>query len=251
MKYDKTNGVRFVKPDNSYYHTYKHLEKGLLKTKKITPPEPQFVEVEIPGMDGKLDITEKVYGTTVRYKNRILTVVLRYINIQGKWAFIYSDIMNKMHGKYFKKIRFDEDKEYYYKGRAYVADIDEQGAYADITIECDVDPYKYCDDSMATDKWKWDELNFENGVIVPVYFECDGTYVGTFINPYYEFEPEFTAFLGDLTLVYYDFAGNTQTYTVKQGVTIKGSAISTGETTFRLLGNGGLMVKYPSERRSL
>lgn len=111
-----------------------------------TPP---LVEnfLQIPGLSGKLDISE------------ILTGAPTYGTREGSWTFIvmnpdrenlyeqwydrYSKILNAIHGKRMK-MRLDDDPNYEYEGRFKVSDWDSQnnGTWSKITISYVCDPYK-------------------------------------------------------------------------------------------------------------
>lgn len=127
-------GIKF---DN--LHSYEDL--GLiLKNKEIGTPTPKTYGVDIPGADGKLDLTE--YLGEIKYENRPLTFEFEIIKKQEDFVELYSQIQNKLHGKRMKII-LDIDPGYYYYGRVYVNEWKSDKKIGKITIEVDADPYKY------------------------------------------------------------------------------------------------------------
>lgn len=53
---------------------------------------------------------------------------------------------------------------FYYKGTAQINDFKSDKSIGTITIECDVDPYKY-DIQSSIEDWLWDHFSFEDGII--------------------------------------------------------------------------------------
>ena len=82
----------------------------------VSAPQVKTEYVDVPGADGSLDYTE------------VLTGKPRYANRTGQWDFIiengfrnwydlYSDILMKLHGKYFDEIVLEDEPLYKWKGR--------------------------------------------------------------------------------------------------------------------------------------
>ena len=128
------NGVTFGE-----YHSYNELSL-ILTNKTIGKAEPKTSEVNIEGMDGVLDLTE--YFGDVKYKNRKLTFEFSTIIPMNEFLNLYSNIQNKLNGKYLKII-LDEDPDFYYIGRIKVNDWKSNKRIGKITIEADCEPYKY------------------------------------------------------------------------------------------------------------
>ena len=78
------------------------------------PPEVKTTEIDIPGSDGSLDLTESLTGD-VKYKNRVGSIEFQVEN-RSNWADVYSEIMNYLHGKQMKAI-LDDVPNFYYLGR--------------------------------------------------------------------------------------------------------------------------------------
>lgn len=127
-------GVRFGE-----LHSYDDFSL-ILTDKTIGKAEPKTSNVDIEGMDGSLDLTE--YFGDVKYKNRKLTFEFSTIIPMNEFLNLYSNIQNKLNGKYLKII-LDEDPDFYYIGRLNVNDWKSNKRIGKITIEADCEPYKY------------------------------------------------------------------------------------------------------------
>lgn len=119
-------------------HTYKDLNMRLISF-EVSSPEPFEEEEKIPGMDGKLDLSE-TFGE-IKYKNTILTAIFNMEEQdEERFHMRFSDLRNYMHGLVHKIIP-DFDNEFFYEGRIKVSSI-QQGCFYKITISADVYPYK-------------------------------------------------------------------------------------------------------------
>lgn len=118
----------------------------------VAPPEVRTMYIDVPGVDGSLDLTTVLTGD-VLYKNREgsweFTVVNYYHGFNDEdWALVYSKILNHIHGKKHKII-LEDDPDYYYLGRLAIDEWHSDRNYSKITINYTLDPYKY---SIAFDK---------------------------------------------------------------------------------------------------
>lgn len=112
-------------------------------------PKPKTYEVEIEGMDGKLDYTEATTGT-VKFGNRKLTMPFTAIVEPEEQRAWMRTVMTKLHGKKFP-ITLASDPSVYYYGRVTV-DIRAQGRNAKVKIFADCDPYlREWEPATATD----------------------------------------------------------------------------------------------------
>lgn len=121
-----------------------HADYGLLlASKSITAPEVKTNLVEVPGMDGALDLSDALTGEPA-YKNRKISISLIGVKaVSGKeWPSAISDFCNAVHGKRLK-ISFPEDTAHYYAGRLSVGQISISGGKQSIAVEVDCDPWKY------------------------------------------------------------------------------------------------------------
>lgn len=131
----------------------------MLKTIYISSPEPKTNNVDIPGGDGSIDLTESLTGT-VKYKNR--QMVITFIDPRiGFETSTQSVISNYLHGQKMR-IALDDDLDHYYMGRCEVECYSNNSR--DIVVTCDCEPYKY-DKYSSTEEWLWDPFNFETGLI--------------------------------------------------------------------------------------
>ena len=88
-------GVKFGEIHTSSY--------GLVLSKKtIETPSPKLETVDIPGADGKLDMTE--YFGDVKYNNRKIKLEFSTELLGNELLSMYSDIQNSLHGKHFDSI---------------------------------------------------------------------------------------------------------------------------------------------------
>lgn len=108
----------------------------------INPPEPKKTIIEIPGSNGVIDLTESLTGD-VTYGNR--TGSIEFIVMNDKpmaWYELYNEIMNTIHGR-LCQISLEEEPDWYYEGRLEVNEWRSDPDYSRITIDYDLDPFKY------------------------------------------------------------------------------------------------------------
>lgn len=114
--------------------------KLIMTSKIISEPEIKIIKVEIPGSDGSKDLSD-VFGG-IKYENRLVTINFDLLIDIGDWATIRRNIVNFLHGK-IRKIIFDIDSDFYYKGRCKVTSFYNEKTIYKVTVECDCEPYKY------------------------------------------------------------------------------------------------------------
>lgn len=121
------------------YNSYTEWGLLLKEEPKVSPPEPQTHDVEIPGLDGYLDLAPGLYGGK-RYKPRDIKIQLFSCAPQAEWPDIESDLMEKLHGETVQII-MEDDPGYYFLGRVSVAP--ERGRHTlSVTVTAKVNPYK-------------------------------------------------------------------------------------------------------------
>ena len=130
----KLKGVKF-----GNYHSWRDFSL-ILGDKTIGAAEAKTAEVEVPGADGVLDITE--YFGDINYKNRSLQFVFSTIVPQKEFLKLFSKIQNAIHGKKIRII-LDDDPDFYYIGRVTVSEWKANKNVGELTIDCDCEPYKY------------------------------------------------------------------------------------------------------------
>lgn len=114
---------------------------GLYLTRAdIDAPAPKKYNVDVPGGQGVLDLTE--YFGSVSYDNRNLILTFTLPLIGNELLSAYSQILNALNGKYFDRIILDDDADYHYKGRAVVRNL-QKGKLSRVIVECDCLPFKF------------------------------------------------------------------------------------------------------------
>lgn len=135
----------------------------------VEPPELKTNEVDIPGSDGAIDLTETPMGYPT-YQNRtgswefiIMNDYCQPIETADEWYTTYSNIMNYLHGKRFRVV-LEDDQSYFYEGRLTASNFVSEKNYSKITINYNLKPYKWSI-LQTGDDWFWDPFNFATGVI--------------------------------------------------------------------------------------
>ena len=118
-----------------------YLDFGLiLRSKTIGTPTPKTQEVDIPGADGTLDLTE--YLGKVTYNNVPLSFEFETVLRQDEFLKLFASIKNAIHGKKMKTV-LSIDEEFYYFGRVYVNEWQSDKTIGKITIDVNAEPYRY------------------------------------------------------------------------------------------------------------
>lgn len=128
----------------------------------IAPPETKTKYVDIPGIDGSLDLTEAVAGIPL-YKNREGSWTFTVVNWFESWERIYHNLMNELHSKKVL-LMLEDDSSYYYKGRLFIENWKSGKMNSEVTIDYNLQPYKY-EFFTANEPWRWDPFNFNTGII--------------------------------------------------------------------------------------
>jgi len=135
----------------------------------FNPPAQKVKTLDIPGSDGVIDLSTSLTGYPV-FQNRtgsfefivvdykywtpmrdnVNDTVRDYVNddIKGagfrQWHEAYSDIMNYLHGRTMRAV-LEDDPDYYYEGRFTVNSWKSEKNWSKITIDYDVNPYKWAE----------------------------------------------------------------------------------------------------------
>ena len=116
---------------------------------KLDPPEVKKYEVDIPGGDGVIDLTESLLGDSA-YKNREIELEFYIIDI-GRFEDIMTEINRELHGKSFD-FKLTMDPEYTYHGRFKISDQKQNrymnGLVGSFKMTIDGNPYKYKNDAI-------------------------------------------------------------------------------------------------------
>lgn len=114
MAFERVNGVRF-----GDLHSYYDFGMWLSLRPDYGNPVPKTNTVEVPGMDGVLDMTEANSGE-VKYSNRTLVFTFaKMVDLDDQEDF-KAQVRAALHGKYIDQIIPDEAPDWYYSGRAEV-----------------------------------------------------------------------------------------------------------------------------------
>ncbi len=132
-------------------------EWGMVPTSRpvVNPPEIKTTYVDLPGSHGVLDYTtlllaEPPYGQ----REGSWEFALR----PGRnWATVYSSIMNYLHGVRHTVI-LEDDPTFQYVGRLTVNAWDSDPNYSRITIDYNLDPFKYNVHPSDEADWLWNDL---------------------------------------------------------------------------------------------
>ena len=150
-----------IKVGDKSIHTYRDWKLKWFKV-EIPSPNPKTYTIDIPGMDGSLDLTESLMGD-VKYKNRKIKLDFEIDGDYYDWATISSMINNFCHGQKAKVI-LDTDPNYYWEGRITLNSTKNDYSYGELELTMDADAYKYEMYSSLED-WLWDPFSFEDGII--------------------------------------------------------------------------------------
>lgn len=161
----------------------------------ISTPAVQTKTIDIPGANGSIDLTESLTPFPT-YKNRTGSIEFAVLNDRYEqyvrynrsiangghgvkktfgrndpnlWAVLYSDLMNKLHGRKCQII-LEDDPDWYYEGRIAVSSWkpSNDGKWPTVTLNYDLYPYKlsvYDSTQLSTDDWLWNPFSFIDGVI--------------------------------------------------------------------------------------
>lgn len=125
-------------------------------------PSPKTNYVEVPGANGKLDLSQALTGYPL-YNNRTGSIEFVVMNDFRHWQTAYTDIMTTIHNRKLYCV-YEEDPEYYYVGRWNVQSWSTGNDHSRITLSYELEPYKWrLYDS--DDAWLWDPFNFRTGVV--------------------------------------------------------------------------------------
>lgn len=132
-----------------------------LESMSVSFPEAKTDQVDIPGANGLLDLSE-VNGQNC-YKNRTLTLNFSLLDDYTEWHDLSSKIARALHGKVVKCI-LPDDPNYYYEGRFSLQSTKNSDVLADFVFSGDVQPFKM-ERYTAAENWLWDLFSFENGIV--------------------------------------------------------------------------------------
>lgn len=210
---------------------------GLILTSTLTPsPEIKKHEVDIPGADGMLDLSEVLGG--IRYAQRTLTLTFAFT--AGYWRRYSknSEVANALHGRRMKVV-LDDDPNYYYLGRVNFDSWVVDKSLGILSFTVTAEPYKY--ETLSTmDEWLWDTFSFEDGIIRNYRdMDIDGEQDIRIIGSHKRTVPVIISD-ADMTVA---FQGKE--YRIAAGRNkIYGIAIGPGEYVLKFKGKGKVSIEY-------
>lgn len=123
----------------------------------VSAPQVKTEYIDVPGADGSLDYTEVLTGKP-RYANRTGQWDFILDNGYAEWHAAYTDILMKLHGKYFERIILEDDPEYYWSGRLTVVGGFGNKDYNSVSIQYNLYPYKTPIETEYISNWLWNDL---------------------------------------------------------------------------------------------
>lgn len=151
------------------YNTYDTWHLIPMERPAISPPPKKTNTVDIPGANGKLDLSNALTEYPL-YDNRTGSIeFLIEPDHEETWQELYSDVMNKLSfcdASYEGQIpaQMEEDPNWKYVGLWTVNTFKSGKNYSTITLDYDLYPYKKRLYDSVSD-WLWDSMNFEKGFI--------------------------------------------------------------------------------------
>lgn len=245
-KYESSLGIRLIKerptPFESYQyaHSYKDYELFPRSKMSVQPPEVRETYIDIPGLDGELDLTEVLTGHP-SYSSRDAKFEFTVVD-RSRWDYAYSRLMNKVHGKKLYVI-VEEDGNYYYTGRLKVNSFKSKKNTATIVVDGHFNPYKVS--LVATsEEWLWDPFNFETDVARDYKgLEVDGSSTYTIVGSKMPVRPAFKASASGITV---SINGSSPYSVATSGYQTPDNfpEIRDGEYQMTFSGNGTVNVKF-------
>lgn len=133
-------GINLI-TDTEYIHTFHDLGLNCISYNR-EPPTPQTVKISVPGRNGEVDITERVYGY-IPYYNTTMTLMFDKIVDFDDYELEKSNIFNSLHGKQIRCV-LDNSQDYYYLGTCSISSISHDGiTMMSVEIYIDTEPYAY------------------------------------------------------------------------------------------------------------
>jgi phage-related protein len=201
----------------------------------VAPPSVKENSLDIPGTNGMLDSTG-MHGR-VFYGNRTGSWQFIVMNDFRSWEEAYSDIMAHLHGQAMIAV-LEDDPEYYYTGRFKVNQWASNKDYSGITIDYNVDPYKY-KLAYKNEEWEWSPLNPTGSAKNYRMISVSGTQDVTINGRKEHIIPDIIV-SSDMMMTY-----NEATYNLKKGHNRpSGLILASGSNTLAFSGNGIISIDY-------
>lgn len=213
----------------------------------FNPPKPKTKFIDIPGSDWHMDLSTVLTGD-ITYEGRTGSIEFYVDNGQlsdykeSKWATLYSEIMDYLHGQ-LMQATLEDDLGFYYEGRFTVNQWKSDPHNSKIVIDYNVNPYKL-ESISSLDDWIWDTFNFETGIIREYKdLKVDGELEFIVIGRRMQVIPSFIINSNDGNGMDVEFNG--QTFHLQDGTSkVLNIVTKSGENIFKFIGNGTVSIKY-------
>lgn len=157
------HSITFVRKDGKTFNTWDTWYMAPKSRPFVAAPQVKTEYVDVPGADGALDYTEVLTGRP-RYANRTGQWDFIIENGHKDWHALYSEILTCLHGRYIDKIILDDDPDFKWSGRLSITGQFGNKDYSSVSIQYNLDPYKYPVDSTKVSNWRWNDL-FSNDIL--------------------------------------------------------------------------------------
>ena len=206
----------------------------------FAPPKVKTNTVDIPGGDGVIDLTEVLAGRPT-FNNRSGSWIFYVDSDHKSWSSLYSEIMTYLHGQKMRAV-LEDDPLYYYEGRFSVNAWKTEQNWSQITINYDVEPFKY--EIVGGSAWIWDTFNFNTGEITTLdAIEVNGTRTLYVDGVAFAITPVI------ITSAAMSMEYEGETYQLKAGRNIpSGLTLHTGTNKFIFDGNGTITLERTGAR---
>lgn len=213
----------------------------------FNPPKPKTKFIDIPGSDWHMDLSTVLTGD-ITYEGRTGSIEFYVDNGQlseykeSKWATLYSEIMDYLHGQ-LMQATLEDDLGFYYEGRFTVNQWKSDPHNSKIVIDYNVNPYKL-ESTSSLDDWIWDTFNFETGIIREYKdLKVDGELEFIVIGRRMQVIPSFIINSNDGNGMDVEFNG--QTFHLQDGTSkVLNIVTKSGENILKFIGNGTVSIKY-------
>lgn len=171
MYYSGVHSILIGNPKNTEYNPEDYLDSWKdwhLVPKNIpivNPPEVQKNLIQVPGMNGAIDLTDSLLGYPL-YNMRSGSFEF-YVDTSDEgwdWDTAYDTILNELHG-FTKRVILTDSPSYFYEGRLSVNQFQSEKSLCSITIDYEFEPFKRMLFTSGED-WLWNPFDFVNGYIV-------------------------------------------------------------------------------------
>lgn len=216
-------------------NTYR--EWGLVPTSRpvVNPPEVKTTYVDLPASHGVLDYTtlllsEAPYGQ----RKGSWEFVLRPGN---RWASVYASILNYLHGVRHTVI-LEDSPAFQYVGRLSVNTWKSDEKYSIITIDYNLDPFRYSISASDDKDWLWNDVFVD--LIRYGTFTVSGSKYRNFVNE--GLKPSIPTFTCSAAM---SVEFNGKTYSLVRGKNYNANlSLQPGDNIMFFTGNGDVTVSY-------